>query len=151
MEEKRYTNGDQCQEDYKIAQHKLLSSAPHLANASEWDVFKEVFEDTINLLVENTNLYAQRDKNDTAFSLNTYEIMNFLGLLFMSRYNYRTNENDYWSTTPDLCAPLFAETMSRQKFRNIKRYLHACDNQNFSGREMAKIIPLYDFRNKKLQ
>ena len=40
--------------------------------------------------------------------------------------------------------------MSRQRFRDIKRYLHVCDNINLGTEKMAKVIPIYDVLNRKL-
>ena len=65
---------------------------------------------------------------DTKFKVFKDEIKNFIGLLLLTGYNYCSNANDYWSTAPDLSMLVFAETMSKQRFRDIKRYLHVCDN-----------------------
>ena len=41
--------------------------------------------------------------------------------------------------------------MSRQRFRDIKRYLHVCDNMNLGTEKMAKVKPTYDVLNSKIQ
>ena len=41
--------------------------------------------------------------------------------------------------------------MSRQRFRDIKRYLHVCDNMNLGSEKMAKVKPTYDVLNSKIQ
>ena len=41
--------------------------------------------------------------------------------------------------------------MSRQRFRDIKRYLHVCDNMDLGTEKMAKVIPTYDVLNSKIQ
>ena len=88
---------------------------------------------------------------NTKFKVSKDEIKNFIGLLSNSGYNYHSNANDYWSTAPDLSAPLFAKTMSRQRFRDIKHYFHVCDNMNLGTEKMAKVIPIYDVLNSKIQ
>ena len=70
-----------------------------------------VFYNIIDLLVQNTNLYASEDKMNTTFKVSKDEIKNFIGLLLLSGYSYCSNVNDYWITAPDLSAPLFAKKM----------------------------------------
>ena len=41
--------------------------------------------------------------------------------------------------------------MSRQRFRDITRYLHVCDNMNLGTEKMAKVIPTHDVLNSKIQ
>ena len=41
--------------------------------------------------------------------------------------------------------------MSRQRFRDIKRYLHVCDNMSLGTEKMAKVIPIYDALSSKIQ
>lgn len=132
------------------ASKKLSEHFPELSNCSEWDIFLKIFDDIIELLVVETNTYAQRDKNCPSFSIDKQEMLNFLGLVIMSGYNLRTNLRDYWSRSKDLECPLFAETMSRNRFLEIKKYFHAANNTNLSKNKMAKVKPLYDILNEKL-
>ena len=110
-----------------------------------------VFDDIIELLVQNTNLYASEDKMNTKFKVSKDEIKTFIGLLLLSGYSYCSNVNDYWSTAPDLSAPLFAEKMCRQRFRDIKHYLHVCDNMNLGTEKITKVMLIYDVLNSKMQ
>ena len=52
---------------YKMDQEKLLISNPELAELTPWSSFELVFDDIIDLLVEQTNLYANRDKDKMKF------------------------------------------------------------------------------------
>ena len=67
----------------------------------------------ISLLVEQTNLYATRDKNMQTFKTNDAERKKFLGLLLTSGYHNLPSEADYWSTAEDLEAPIFSNIMAR--------------------------------------
>ena len=100
-------------------------------------------DDIIDLIVEQKNLYATRDKNEHNFKTDRDEIKKFLGLIIMSGYHSLPSENDYWSTAEDLIAPIFSSTMSRDRFRLIKRYLHIADNSNLTQSKVAKILLLY--------
>ena len=130
---------------------ELLRKYPYLTNFDEFGIYKEIFGDLIDLLIAETTKYASRDKNDKSFSLPEEDFWNFLGLLLLSGYNIRTSERDYWSKSKTLNSEAFIETMSRNKFLLIKRYLHAADNLNLGQSKMAKVKPLYDLLNKKLQ
>ena len=55
----------------------------------------------ISLLVEQTNLYATRDKNMQTFTTNDAEMRKFLGLLLISGYHNLPSEVDYWSTAEE--------------------------------------------------
>ena len=101
--------------------------------------------------MEHTNRCAERDKNNLQFTVTNDEMMNLIGIIFLSGYNKRTCETDYWSKSPDLECLIVASAMSRTRFQHIKSYLHAADNQNLSETKMAKIEPLYQILNEKFQ
>ena len=63
---------------------------------------------------------TNRDKNKTQFKVRLEELKNFIGLVFMSGYNIRLAERDYWSVDRDLICDTFCETMSRNQFFEIK-------------------------------
>lgn len=79
------------------------------------------------------------------------EIRQFLGLLLISGYHSLPGGNDYWSTAEDLTSPVFAKTMTRDKFRGIKRYLHLADNQKLSNSKVATIAPFYKSLARQFQ
>lgn len=63
-----------------------------------FEVYNLFFSDEmISHLIEQTNLYAQRD-----FSIDDNEIIKFLGLLIISGYHSVPSENDFWSSSEDL-------------------------------------------------
>ena len=97
-----------------------------------------MFDELITCIVEQTNLYAQRDKNNQQFCLHWKECVQFIGLLVLSAINIRTAERDYWSKLPGLKCEIFAEMMSRNRFQAIKSYLHAADIQNIGASKRQK-------------
>ena len=130
---------------------KLLNMHPELSDQTELEVFESFFSDIVNLLVEQTNRYANRDKNNLQFSVTNDEMLKFIGIIFLSGYNQRTSETGYWSKSPDLECSIVASTMSRTRFQHIKSYLQAADNQNLAETKMAKVEPLYQLLNEKFQ
>ena len=103
-----------------------------------YEIFLLFFSDAmITLLVDQTNLYATRDKNMANFGVDHAEMRKFLGLLLISEYHSLPSEKDYWSTAKDLEVPIFSKTMSRDRFRSIKACLHIADNHNLA--EICKL------------
>ena len=107
-EQKRELDLDQD----KRAREKLLSSNLELAELMPWSAFEMIFGDIIDLLVKQTNLYVKRDRNKMNFSISKKEMINFIGLIFLSGYNIRKSIQDYWSVDPGLGCSSFRETMS---------------------------------------
>ena len=103
------------------------------------------------LSLHKTNQYAKRDKNKSQFKVTLKELKYFIGLTFLSGCNFRLAERDYWSVDPDLRRDTLCETMSRNRFFEIKLSLHAADNQSLSESHMAKAEPLYDLLNENIQ
>ena len=62
------------------------------------------------------------------FSISKEEMINFIGLIFLSVYNIRKSTQDYWSIDPDLGCSSFRETMSQNHFEEIKSVFHVADN-----------------------
>ena len=93
--------------------------------------------------MEHTNRYANPDKNNLQFTVTNDEMIKFIGIIFLSGFNKRTGETDYWSKSPDVKFLIVASALIRTRFQYIKSYLHAADNQDLSETKMAKIEPLY--------
>ncbi|XP_071750096.1 piggyBac transposable element-derived protein 3-like [Lepeophtheirus salmonis] len=122
------------------------------AEESMHDIFSLFFtDDIISQIVEQTNLFAQRDKNALTFSVDAREMRKFLGLLIMSGYHCLPSEKDYWRTADDMEAPIFSKVMSRDRFRIIKKYLHISDNENLAHSKVAKNFPLFDMLRNNCQ
>ena len=86
--------------------------------------FTEIY---LEKIVSFTNIYAlQRD-----FTLNTdiEEMKKFFGIIIISGYHGPPGEDHYWSTAPDLGCDAVSGTLSRQRFRCLKKYLDFVDNQ----------------------
>ena len=64
--------------------------------------------------------------------------------------NIRLAERDYWSVDPDLRCDTSCENEQKLILWN-KSILHAADNQSLSELRLAKVEPLYDLLNEKIQ
>ena len=82
------------------------------------------------------------------FNVTLNEILNFAGLIFLSGYNIRLPENDYWRTDPDLSCDVFPETMTQNRFFELRSFLHAADNHSLDYSQMAKVEPFSSIKRK---
>ena len=92
--------------------------------------FLELFIDAemVNLIVTQTNKYAVF--KGAQFSVNEIDIKAFLTILMLSSYSDVYSKEEYWSTDPDTHNTLVTKLMSRNKFRDILKYVHVADNSN---------------------
>ena len=102
-------------------------------------------------VVLQANLYAQCNKNSPNFSVSDGDLHKFLKIILLSGYHSLPQEWHYWSTQPDLGVPAVYNTMSRNCYFAIKKFIHFADNQNLKkGDKVGKISPLYQMLNSNL-
>ncbi|KRZ65838.1 PiggyBac transposable element-derived protein 3 [Trichinella papuae] len=95
--------------------------------------------------MKHTNLYARRDCNNKTFSAIKKDIENFLGTVMLSGYHSLPHVQHYWSTQPDMGVPLVYNTMSRNCFMELKKYIHFLDNQKLARDDkMSKVTLFYN-------
>jgi len=106
------------------------------------------------IVVDQTNLYAQqqiakmpRPVTKHAHSeewkpVTVIEMKKFLGLIFVTGIVRKPKLELYWSTRRIFQTPIFPQTMSRNRFQLIQRYLHFSDN-NAAGTNEDR---LYEIR-----
>jgi len=130
----------------------VADSHQELIALSPFQLWQQLFDEaTMNLLVEQTLLYATRDRNEKDFVVDRNEICRLLGILLLSGYHSLPNETDYWSNQPDLGVPVVTASLSKNRYMAIKRNLHLADNQNLQvGNKAAKVQQLYDILNTNL-
>ena len=94
----------------------------------------------IDHITQQTNLhvYAKRDEIEQNFCIDTEDMSRFIGLLLISGYHKLPRENDYWPISTSRKTPIFARTISREKFKAIKRFLHIADNQILTTSKLLK-------------
>ena len=135
-----------------IAKSSVSTAYPLLVGKSPIDIWRLIFDDRIiNSLVEQTNLYAHRDKNCPDFSIVAADLLKFFGIILLSGYNTLPAECHYWSNQPDLGVPIVSEAMNSKQFFTIKRFFHIANNEHLvEGNKAAKVLPLYDALNDNL-
>ena len=78
------------------------------------------------------------------------DLWDYFTILSISSYNVRPQYAMYWTRSEDVICPL-ARIMSRNRFSEIKSFLHVCNNNELNNDDKwAKLRPLFDVVNKKL-
>ena len=112
------------------AAHETLSASfPLLKPMSPMSIWSLIFDpDMIDNILQQSNLYANRDKNCIDFKLSEEELRRFIGIALISGYHSVPSEADFWSNQPDLGVGVVSEALSRNRFQTIKRFIHVADN-----------------------
>lgn len=121
-----------------------------LAGLNPVEVFEKLFdEEIVNLLTEETRRYATQ-KNNHSFSITSNDIKIFIGFLLFTGYHRLPREKLYWCVDEDLNVPIVSNSMSRNKYYEIKRYFHLANNETIDKNDkMFKLRPLMEKLNKK--
>ena len=127
----------------------LQSTRPILAN-SKVSAFECLFDNfMIRTIVECTNKEAQRQLQSDAWKTNNEEIRAFIGLVLVrgASVSSRVCVSDLWSSGT-LGLPIFKNTMSRDRFKEILRFIRFDDKRSRSERlkndKFAHISVLWD-------
>lgn len=131
---------------------KIQNCASDLSGYNEVEVFEKLFDVEVRqLIVSQTMLYAGQ-KNQHNFSFNEEDLKVFIGILLFSGYHSEAREFMYWKMSADTHVPIVANSMSRNRFQEIKRYIHFADNNNLDlNDKMAKLRPLSNLLCQKFQ
>jgi hypothetical protein len=92
------------------------------------------FAEVIKLLVVETNRYYHQylDSPDETPSLlpdvTESEIFLTLAVIIQMGYDIRDRLTDYWATMEQFYTPFYSNTIKRDRFLNILRFLHIADN-----------------------
>ncbi|XP_039602162.1 piggyBac transposable element-derived protein 3-like [Polypterus senegalus] len=120
--------------------------------------FEKLFDDTIITdIVRQTVTYATQKKNVHQFSLSSDCIRKFIDILLFTGYHSLPQEQLYWCEDEDMDVQSVRKCMSRNRYLEIKRYLHVTDNSDLEGipenerDKLFKIRPLIDKLNKNFQ
>lgn len=129
----------------KIFKFPLISKHFELNKAVQGRKQIELFEtnlDTgkIEFILANTMKYAREHRNHD-FVCDEVFLRRFFGILLLSGFHTLPSVPDYWSTKPALGIAIVKQAMTRQRFYDIKSYIHFCDNYDLDTTDkMAKVV-----------
>ena len=107
-----------------------------------------------NELIEHvgshTNLYAtQHGCINPPVSQDEMHVV--LGVLLLSGYCRVPYRELYWADSPDVHNEAVSKSISRNRFREIFRFLHLRDNLQISDDIYYKVRPLFEFLNENFK
>ena len=110
-----------------------------------YQIFEKFFDDELlSLITLEIQKYALY-KNDPDPKVSVKELRVFLGILMLSGYVHTPSQRNYWEAEPDVRNNLVYESMRRDRFIQIKKYLHFADPSAVSREDkMWKLRPLLD-------
>lgn len=130
-----------------ILQERLKNSFGNITPFETFQLFLDT--DLLDMILDFSITYA-RSKNEHSFTISRSEIIKFFGILFLTGYNTRPNMRSYWMKRPDYECPLVRNVMSRNRFEEIKRWLHLADNDHLGVNDkFAKLRPFFDKLNER--
>lgn len=114
-------------------------------------------DDVYNLIVTQTNLYAEQSRIRNWTPTEKNEIRAFLGMIVIMGYHILSQIELYWSTDPGFRVEEVASVMPIKRFKKILRALHLNDNTqqpqpghpNFD--KLYKLRPLLNLLNDNFQ
>ncbi|XP_042144213.1 piggyBac transposable element-derived protein 2-like [Ixodes scapularis] len=116
-------------------------------------IFSTIFDDHIlTHIIVQTGHYAKQ-KNEHGFSFSLDDLKRFIGILLLSGYHSLPRQKLYWCVDEDVGVPYVAKCMSRNRFYEIKGFLHLADNDLIKGStdRMYKGRPLMNLLNGRFQ
>jgi len=111
------------------------SEVPHInKDSSPLSVFMLFFTENFHLLVEQTNVYYQQYLDREAGpsrrlpDITLPDMMTFIALALQVGRELKDTLHNYWSRLRQLHTPFYGETMARDRFLHVLRFLHFADN-----------------------
>ena len=112
-----------------------LSAAPHL-------IFEKFLTNAgLTEICNQSNKYAKSKENHT-FNLTLEKSKSFIAILLLSGYNELPRQEMYRERKEDCHNVLAWTLMTKNEFKECKRYLHIADNDNLNPEDrFAKVHP----------
>lgn len=109
------------------------------------ELFEMMFDDEIfDLLLNETRKYASFcNKPDP--NISKEELKVFIGISLLSGYNKKPGKKFFWDSKKDMGNEMVIQSMRRDRFIEIMKYIHCADNNEISQTDkMWKLRPLVD-------
>ncbi|XP_070173741.1 piggyBac transposable element-derived protein 3-like [Littorina saxatilis] len=97
-------------------------------------------DDVVDYIVDQTNLYARRDKGNHTFVTTRQEFRTFMAILLLSGYNQIPRRTMYWERNTDCHNTAVSGAMSRNRFDEHMRFLHLADNNTLDPNDKVSKV-----------
>ncbi|XP_020297900.1 piggyBac transposable element-derived protein 4-like [Pseudomyrmex gracilis] len=113
------------------------------------------FYPSIKTFTEQTNLFQEQNPEPDRIHMKPWtpitedELWIMIALSINMGHVVKGQLKDYWSQDPLLYTPIYGESLSRNRYLQILRYLHFSNNEEVSNHPLKKIKPVIDHLIKK--
>lgn len=124
----------------------------NINGSTPYNFFNKIFpEEIINIICTETNCYA-KSLGDKTFLVVKKDIEIFLGINIVMTYIKYPSIRMYWSSEKGLGLPFIADAMSRDRFMQIKKYIHLVNLNDLTDIAKAdkyfRVRPILDILHK---
>lgn len=92
------------------------------------EFFEIISEETNRYYLQNIRKYKSNSRQGNWRIVSCSEIKKVFGIFILMGQIRKDKIKEYWSVNPYLVTPIFSKLMSRNRFEQIKKYLHFNDN-----------------------
>ncbi|XP_032688641.1 piggyBac transposable element-derived protein 4-like [Odontomachus brunneus] len=109
----------------------------------------------LEIITQETNRYQSQNPESYRLHMQPWvdltveELKTFIDLTILMGHVRKGSIQDYWSTDSILLTSIFRQTMSRNRYLQILRYLHFQNNKDTINHPLKKIKPIIDDLNEK--
>ncbi|XP_039968717.1 piggyBac transposable element-derived protein 2-like [Bactrocera neohumeralis] len=117
------------------------------------EIFEFFFDDLLVQHVVKESVRYAHQNNFHGFSLSSEYFRKFLGILIFTSYHSLPSEKMYWCTDDDVDIQIVRNSMPKNRYLEIKRFLHLANNDNISNslpEKDFKIMPLIENLNENV-
>ena len=126
------------------------------------EMFSKFFDESLlSEIVRQTNLYTAQclcaANSHTTWETNVAELRAYIGFHVLMGIQHLPEIRDYWSTDPKLRNEFISSRITRDRFKEISRYLHFVDNVGLPLRDepgyhrLQKVLPIINIIKTKFR
>ena len=104
-----------------------------MTEISKLDLFKLYFDAEVDELFLDSSMQYAKQKNDQTFEIDRTDLWDFITNMTVSSYNVRPQFNMYWSFDEDISCSFMKELMLRNRFKNVKSFIHVRNNEHIDS------------------
>lgn len=112
----------------------LVEAHPELLDLTPIQLFSKFCDSSVRELLIRESIRYANGKNCHDFGMDEADLCAFLGIMLLSGYHTLPRQRLYWSKAEDVSVPLVGSRMSRNRFLELKQYLHCSDNASLDAR-----------------
>jgi len=115
------------------------------------DLFEYMANETNRYHLQNVDKFKESAKSVKWKDVSAVEVKQMLGLLLLMGKVRKETRDEYWSTDKTIETPIFAQVMSRDRFRQIWYSWHFSNNENDLNEKdrLKKIRPIVTYFSQK--